>query len=97
MKQPGSIELNIKNDHEITLPGGIVTAPLNLTEIGAITCMLGIAHDPPMPLDAEAVANRLKSPEMVAALKSLKERRLLEIVCVANTVTIRIDLEAVGL
>ena len=87
------LELTVKDDDEITLPKSIATSALTLAEIGAVVCMASIQMQDP---DDEGIAVRLKSPEMLTALKSLRNRKVLEVVTEGKCVFIKLNLGEVG-
>lgn len=89
------MELQIKSDDEISLPAAIAASPLTLAEIGAIACIACI--EATQGADEEGLSKRLQSPEMMEALKSLKERGVFSIGMDGNTVSMKLNLEAVGL
>lgn len=88
------IELTMEDKHAVNLPGGLAASPLTLSEIGAIACMACLVT----PQENEdGIAARMKSPEMLRAMQSLRQRGLLKVVMDGKTVVMKFDLSSIGL
>lgn len=89
-----AIELAVKSEDEITLPAGLATSQLTLSEIGAVAVLACLECQCD---NYEALKQRLASPEMLAAIKRLKELGVLAAVVEGRTVTLQVKLDAIGL
>ena len=85
------MELQLKNDDEITLPAGLATSGLTLAEIGAITCLSCLQAG------AADEAEIFETPEMQEAIKKLMEREVFKPSFSDGKITILVDLEKVRL
>lgn len=75
-----------EHDNQIVLPSWIGGTSLTISEIGAIACF---ASD----WDIPEVAARLKTPEMAAAMQSLRQQGIMKMEPYGNRVTVVIDLD----
>lgn len=85
------LTLKIDDQDEISLPDWIGGTSLTLEEIGAIACFACLQNGSEVP----EVSERIGTPEMAAAMGTLKEKGVLKATLNGNRVLLEIDLDAV--
>lgn len=85
------LRLKIEDQNEIELPDWIGGTTLTLSEIGAVTCLACLRAGSEVP----EVVERLGTPEMAEAMKSLKTKGVLSATRNGNRLSIDIELKTV--
>lgn len=85
------LNLKIEEQGGIELPDWISGTSLTLEEIGTIVAFACLRNGTQVPESME----RMKSPEVTAAIVSLKEKGVLKASITENKITVDINLEAV--
>lgn len=85
------LNLKIDEQDEISLPDWIGGTSLTLSEIGAIACFGCLQNGSEVP----EVSERIGTPEMTEAIKSLKDKGVIKMEINGNRVSMEIDLDVV--
>ena len=85
------LKLKIDEQDEISLPDWIGGTSLTLAEIGAIACFGCLQNGSEVP----EVSERIGTPEMTEAIKSLKDKGVIKMEINGNRVSMEIDLDVV--
>ncbi len=88
------LELQIKDDNEICLPDWIAASKLTLAEIGAVACLA--CMETGSGGYKELLTERLGSCEMKEAFEGLELKGVMSAKLVGNSLTMRLDLDAVA-
>ena len=85
------LTLKIEDQDEICLPDWIGGTSLTLAEIGVITCFACLQNGS----EVLEVSERIDTPEMAEAIKSLKDKGVIKTEIDGNRVSMEIDLDVV--
>jgi len=85
------MELTLKDNDAIELPGWIGGSMLTLDEIGAVACFCCAQ----VAEDDDNLARRIASPEFKTAVDGLKAKGVFNTCLVNEKLTVQIDLDAV--
>lgn len=85
------LTLKIEDQSTIELPDWIGGTSLTLEEIGALACFACLQNGSKVP----EVSERIGTPEIAAAMGTLKEKGVLKATLNGNRVSLEIDLDVV--